>query len=202
MRFSINCLEITAPKEIVIENKNIYKNLLTVEEFDERGFSLPKRFFFNDFYKRKPNKSGKLVKNNTKTNPEYFFGQNINIQAIVGKNGSGKSSLLDLIYMAVNNFAYMFERGVSRTHAANLFYVEHVCVNIYYSLGDQEYILKCNDDKIELEVPINDRVCRRFSLSQQWDTRKEDEEIKKIVEPFFYTIVSNYSLQSFISSNL
>ena len=201
MRFSINCLEITASKEIVRNNKNVYKNLLTEEEFEKPGFSLPKRFFFNDFYKKRPNESGKLVKNNQKTDSEYFFGPNINIQAIVGKNGSGKSSLLDLIYMAVNNFAYMFERGVTRTHAADLFYVDHVCANIYYSLGDQEYILKCNNDKIELEVPTDDRVCRKFSLNQRWDTWKEDEEIKRIVEPFFYTIVSNYSLQSFISSN-
>ncbi len=51
MSFSINCLEITATKEIVEKNSNIYKNLLTAGEFSEYGFRLPKRFFFNDYYK-------------------------------------------------------------------------------------------------------------------------------------------------------
>lgn len=54
MSFSINCLEITATKEIVERNGNIYKNLLTAKEFSESGFKFPKRFFFNDCYKSVP----------------------------------------------------------------------------------------------------------------------------------------------------
>ena len=41
-----------------------------------------------------------------------FFDENTNIQLIVGKNGSGKSTLMDLMYGAINNFSYMFERGI------------------------------------------------------------------------------------------
>lgn len=54
MSFSINCLEITATKEIVERNSNIYKNLLTAKECSESGFKFPKRFFFNDCYKSVP----------------------------------------------------------------------------------------------------------------------------------------------------
>ena len=60
MNFSINCLEITASKEIVEQNGNIYKNLLIAKEFSESGFKFPKRFFFNDYYKREPDEQGNL----------------------------------------------------------------------------------------------------------------------------------------------
>ena len=98
MSFSINCLEITASKEIVEQNGSIYKNLLSSKDFENTEFCLPKRFFFNDYYKREPDAEGMLVQN-TKENridTDLFFGKNINIQAIVGMNGCGKSSLLDL----------------------------------------------------------------------------------------------------------
>lgn len=34
--------------------------------------------------------------------PKDFYGENIIVSAILGKNGSGKSSLLDIIYRVIN----------------------------------------------------------------------------------------------------
>lgn len=203
MSFSINCLEITAPKEVVEKNGNIYKNLLTTKEFDGSNFKFPKRIFFNDFYKREPDENGNLIPNEVgkRLNSDLFFGKNINIQAIVGMNGCGKSSLLDLMYMAINNFCFMFERGRILPNTTFLFYVNNLYVNLYYSIENREYVLHCEGEKIYLEIPHSDGVNRLYSTSEIYTSIKTEFEIKEIVAPFFYTIVSNYSLQSFISSN-
>ncbi len=203
MSFSINCLEITASKEIVERNSNIYKNLLTAKEFLEPGFKFPKRFFFNDYYKREPDERGNLIPNEREErfDSDLFFGENINIQAIVGMNGCGKSSLLDLMYMAINNFCFMFERGRTLPNTSFLFYIENLYINIYYSIQNEEYVLHCEGNKVFLTIPHEDGIDRKYDIQHKEEETKTELQIKKIVEPFFYTIVSNYSLQSFISTN-
>ena len=92
--FSINCLEITASKNQWEGNKSLYKNLLSDKDyvdFEKDNVNhepFRKRFFFNDFYKKKQH--GDLETNTNRALPENFFGDKINVQAIVGKNGSGK----------------------------------------------------------------------------------------------------------------
>lgn len=221
--FSINCLEITASKSQWRKNKPLYKNLLARKDYKKykketgsvKGFR--KRFFFNDYYKH--TQYGVLEKNPDRALPENFFGNNINVQAIVGKNGSGKSTLMDLMYMAINNFCYMFERGNKMPppqkisivpskstvsyDTTDLLFVKNLFSKLYFSINNNVHILSCEGDVIKLDETL-------FEIDKNpHGYEDKDERFKGIpnellpikLKDFFYTIVSNYSMQSFISSN-
>jgi len=213
--FSINCLEITASREQWSKNKSLYKNLLSENDYDnfdaykkehtEATFS--KRFFFNDFYyheqygdlEERPKEECAL--------PDDFFGKNINIQAIVGKNGCGKSTLMDLMYIAINNFAFILEKGKKRPGADDLYYIPNLYLNLYFSKDNVSYLLSCFSESISFYNQTENKnlvkeIYNFDNLSIQDDIRDlRDEKESSILAHFFYNIVSNYSMQSFIASN-
>ena len=162
-----------------------------------------KKFFLNDYYEY--SETEELKKNENNLNSDLFFDKNINIQLIVGKNGSGKSTLMDLMYGAINNFAYMFERGKNRPGAEKLYFILNLYVNIYFSISNSnthngEYVLICKNETVQLKK--DSEIIKNFSLDKNPETdSKNDNDIIQLVESFFYTIVTNYSMQSFIYSN-
>lgn len=230
--FSINCLEI-------------------LDECDEHLLKNLKigKYFFNDRYIKVDDKL-KYNDSSLMNVIPNFWEDKINIQAVVGRNGSGKSTLLDLMYMAINNFSYMFERGNERPGAEALCYVKELYVNLFFSLNiddkECEACLSCKGDEVEIKIINSDlkiehsrksfsfflrNVVRkilgrtaskctleaekvifekRFLIDEKFCPIEEkenaqrglhDEEIAELVKNFFYTIVSNYSMQSFIYNN-
>lgn len=202
--FSIDCIEVLddcAP--------SLRKNVV------------PGKFYFNDRYNE--DHSEKNPDSLINKQPD-FFEKNINIQAIVGKNGSGKSTLLDLVLMAINNFSYMFERGNERPGAEKLLYVDGLYINLYFSINYEKYertaCLCCHGrseiklkidaleiETLEIEFPGFEKKFaideNKRPVAKKTDEQKglKDSEIAKLVSRFFYTIVSNYSMQSYISCN-
>ena len=194
--FSINCLEIL---------KDCPENL--------RKCLKANRYYFND--RIRINKNDVLCRNDKSTSvviPNFWDdSEKIHVQAIVGKNGSGKSSLLDLMYMAINNFAYMFERGYERGGAESLCFVKHLSVKLYYEVDEQNYVLTCSDEVVTLRtLTIGKSVLDgtlvadgffEIGKNHKKITKLDELSVKTLLSHFFYTVVSNYSLQSFIASN-
>lgn len=76
--------------------------------------------------------------------PDDFFGKNINISAIVGKNGSGKSSLVELFIVSINQLSY------------------HLKVNIESTVKGKGELLTTADLKLAKEKSIKKINCEFF----------------------------------------
>lgn len=173
-------------------------------------------YFFNSWYREE---NGQIVKNEKTAFMRNFYGSNVTIQAVVGKNGSGKSSLLELIYRILNNFSYAATEGSYRATAERLYYIRGIKAELFYELDNQLGCIKIEDDEVTFAYGDEETVTLYFPGSRNyeevdgWQNARPldgDEHqvllgmerwtregiIEKTLGHFFYSLVVNYSIQS------
>lgn len=128
---------------------------------------------------------------NINTVDEKFFriksesSLNINVSAIVGENGSGKSSIVELILRMINNCSINF--GIT-AEDAQLKYVEGVHARLFYQT-DQQICCLCVDG---VQESVSVKEIATIENNKILLTGKE-LTAKELKGHFFYTLVSNYS---------
>lgn len=187
-------------------------------------------FYFNKGFRIKENNDGitEIEVDEDAFDSNYLLysdtehdGINIGISAIVGANGTGKSTLIDTIVRLINNMsAAIIGEDYVYTSAQHLHYIDNVYASFAVYINNHIKILTCKGRRLELvtyetdltnlnqehaeqEDPITERYVPYETISILNGNEPEQEilqpkqNLKHLFTDWFYTLVSNYSLYAY-----
>lgn len=117
-------------------------------------------------------------------NRRRFKTPTVSVSAIVGKNGDGKSSLVELILRIINNFGYAC--GFIEDQES-LAFVNGVEARLFYEVDEQLYFISCSNNEVKASF---------------LDVSRNKRELKRHQEQLFYTVVANYSIYAYNARHL
>lgn len=135
-----------------------------------------------------------------------LFGNNIFVQAIVGKNGCGKSTLFEIIIRIMNNLAYMlFKHIPENEHSMKVSYIKNIYADLGFIYNREIGCIKSRGETMAFEIGSHKYVFgilnNEFGDDYEHIEKPTDEKILEITENLFYTLVINYSIHAFYEKN-
>lgn len=121
----------------------------------------------------------------------------INIQALVGKNGDGKSTIIELMLRVLNNFACYF--GFTYDHDT-LCPIRGLCAILYFEVHSAVYAIKSDKDA-KISVYRNGVELNIINGAES-DADKKKSLKATLGDSLFYTLIVNYSLYAYNSEVL
>lgn len=136
----------------------------------------------------------------------------VQVSAIVGQNGSGKSSLVEFIMRMINNLAAKTFGEWKHGHSSErLHFIHGVQGDLWYIVDYRLFQLHVENSNVEIliweDIRKNPNILSPRILFSDGNTnepgpqnilsRMDDLGLRRLYDTFFYTLVSNYSLYAY-----
>lgn len=136
----------------------------------------------------------------------------VSVCAIVGKNGSGKSSTVDLLIRMINNLsAALLGEKFNFAAAEHLHYIDHVYARLAFRIDNTIYILEERGRQVKLykykrniksgnkfiKIDCESILDEKTTPATMNNILKKHSKGRVILKSLFYTFVCNYSLYGF-----
>lgn len=133
----------------------------------------------------------------------------VTVCAIVGNNGSGKSTIIDVMFRLINNLSYVWldgkadkleVEGVETVQTGRkLSYAHGLWASLYFETNGNLGKITCEGDQMSYCYQDNEKGTIRKYDHQKLQERAKDSD--DLLRKFFYTISCNYSQYAFRRSD-
>ena len=138
-------------------------------------------------------------------------GLKISLCAVVGRNGTGKSTIVELLVRTINNLATaLLGEGYNFSAAEHLHFIDNVFADLCFQIGNVVYILTAHGRHVKLKLykakiehyfkyrPVKTyNILDQYNIKDSYVPLKKHREGRRILKSLFYTMVCNYSLYGF-----
>lgn len=198
--FKLIAIEVLKPLEEEVVERRRYKSVHKILSFTKEDMAkdtMSRIYYLHKGYKCEGGQTHIDDQNLITDNAFYTAeGTRICFSAVVGENGMGKSSILELFFRLVNNAAYACKVGIDKGVSYNLLFVPDVYATAYFEDTDGSFFSIAQfDNKITCKFQSDQKEDWEYlwSSNQTIDSHFKKAEAIQHLSNLFYTVVVNYA---------